>query len=98
MAKRAMIIIEATTKIASSQKARRVIRDTARRRQCPSSDDVENLRQLAPVSSVLVYREKKKWQIYELVKVEGNDALVRLSSGHVSIYSIHNVHRYFESD
>lgn len=97
MAERAMIIREAT-KFASTQKARRLVRDAARRRQGPNSDEIAHVRQLAPGSNVLVHREKTGWQIYELVRVEGNDVLVRLPSGHISRFAIHNVHRYFEND
>eukprot|EP00171_Calliarthron_tuberculosum_P022600 IDg22600t1 len=97
LAERAVIIREAT-KLASERKARRLIRDAARRRQGPNSEEMEKVRRLRPGSNVLVHREKTGWQIYELIRVEGNDVLVRLPSGHTSRFAIHNVHRYFESD
>lgn len=97
MAERARIISECTA-LATKLKSRRIIKDSIRKYHSPSSIEIEKVRRLVPGSDVLVYREKEGWKRYELSSVEGNDVKVKLPSGKISTFGIHNVRKLYDDE
>lgn len=95
-AQRAKIVSECT-KLAIKMKARRIIRDGAKRQNSLNGVDIETVRRLAPGSQVLVYREKKGWVKYTMAKIDGNNVNVVLPSGLISSFGIHNVRPFIEN-
>lgn len=74
-------------------KSRRVIKDSIRKYHSPNSTEIEKVPKLSPGTSVLVYREKTGWTQYELASVSENDVQVRLPSGKISTFGIHNLRK-----